>query len=436
MTRKKTTYILNPNVRFMEKLIHWSKNQTHFLLLNSNSFDNDKIIKKKYDWIAAIGMKSEIESNQNEFHELKKYYNNINDWIFGYIGYDAKNDIENLSSNNPDGLNFPSVHFYQPEMVLTAINEELSFFYTDSTTLNSIDQFIRQIESQHLIESKQNHINFEPSVKKDEYLKKVECLMEEIRFGNIYEINFCMEYFSRASNFNPCTSYIDLNKISSSPFSCFGKFNDKYVLSTSPERFLKKVKNRLYSQPIKGTSPRKSTIEEDEKEKTQLLSSQKERSENVMIVDLVRNDLSKTAKKGSVKVEELFGIYSFPTVHQMISTISSEVEEKHHVIDVIKSVFPMGSMTGAPKIKAMDLIEKYETKKRGLYSGALGYIDPEGDFDFNVIIRTLLYNSQNQYLSFTVGSAITSQSEPLKEFEECLVKARALFELFHPRVIN
>ena len=151
-----------------------------------------------------------------------------------------------------------------------------------------------------------------------------------------------------------------------------------------------------------------------------------------MIVDLVRNDLSKTAKKGSVKVEELFGIYSFPTVHQMISTISSEIEEKHHVIDVIKSVFPMGSMTGAPKIKAMELIEKYETKKRGLYSGTLGYIDPDGDFDFNVIIRSLLYNSKSHYLSFTVGSAITSQSEPLREYEECLVKAKALFELFNP----
>lgn len=163
--------------------------------------------------------------------------------------------------------------------------------------------------------------------------------------------------------------------------------------------------------------------------KNDLAKDEKERSENIMIVDLVRNDLSKTAVKGSVKVEELCKVYSFDQVHQMISTVTSQIEENTHPIDVIKSTFPMGSMTGAPKISAMKIIENLEETKRGLYSGAVGYITPRGDFDFNVVIRSILYNHTQKYISFSVGSAITSKSDPLKEYEECLVKAKAMHEV-------
>ncbi len=150
------------------------------------------------------------------------------------------------------------------------------------------------------------------------------------------------------------------------------------------------------------------------------------RSENIMIVDLVRNDLSRTAVKGSVKVEELCQVYSFRQVHQLVSTVVSEVEKTTSPVDILKETFPMGSMTGAPKISAMKIIEEEEETKRGLYSGAVGYFSPTGDFDFNVVIRSILYNKENKYVSFSVGGAITSKSTPEKEYEECLLKAKAM----------
>ena len=242
-------------------------------------------------------------------------------------------------------------------------------------------------------------------------------------------MNFCHEFYAENAIVDPFEVYLKLNRVSPMPFSCFYRNKDKYLMCASPERFLKKEGSKIISQPIKGTIKRGVTPKEDEALKNQLLNDPKERSENVMIVDLVRNDLSRTAKKGSVKVDELFGIYSFPQVQQMISTVSAEVKEEHHFVDVIKYAFPMGSMTGAPKIKAMELIEKYETTKRGLYSGTAGYITPAGDFDFNVVIRSILYNASEKYLSFTVGNAITHNSISESEYEECLLKAKAMFEV-------
>lgn len=206
----------------------------------------------------------------------------------------------------------------------------------------------------------------------------------------------------------------------------FLKLNDKYLMSASPERYIKKEGTKIISQPIKGTAKREDDFILDSILKNNLVTDQKERSENVMIVDLVRNDLSQTATKGSVKVEELCKIYTFDQVHQMISTVTSQVAENTHPIDIIKSTFPMGSMTGAPKISAMKIIETLEETKRGLYSGAVGYISPSGDFDFNVVIRSILYNASNKYVSYSVGGAITAKSDPLNEYEECLLKAKAM----------
>ena len=217
-----------------------------------------------------------------------------------------------------------------------------------------------------------------------------------------------------------------LNEISPTPFSCYYKQQDKYLISASPERFLKKVKDKIISQPIKGTIKRGLDKNEDSLLRDKLYNDPKERAENVMIVDLVRNDLSRTAKKGSVKVDELFGIYEFSQVFQMISTITSKVEDDTNIIDIIKNAFPMGSMTGAPKVRAMELIEEFEKSKRGLYSGSVGFITPNNDFDFNVIIRSILYNQSRNYVSFTVGGAITSLADPEKEHEECMLKAEAM----------
>jgi len=182
-------------------------------------------------------------------------------------------------------------------------------------------------------------------------------------------------------------------------------------------------------QGIKGTAKRSQVEKEDQELIQNLRNDQKERSENIMIVDLVRNDLSKTATKGSVEVKELCKVYTFRQVHQMISTVVSKVDSKTSPVDIICSTFPMGSMTGAPKISAMEIIENLEASKRGLYSGAIGYITPKGDFDFNVVIRSILYNEKKQYISYTVGGAITAKSDPDKEYEECLIKAKAMREV-------
>ena len=205
------------------------------------------------------------------------------------------------------------------------------------------------------------------------------------------------------------------------------KINEKYLLCASPERYINKQGSSIISQPIKGTIKRDLQDSKlDNQNKTELQNSQKDKSENVMVVDLVRNDLSKISTEGSVKVEELFGIYSFPQVHQMISTITGELKPLIGLNEILDATFPMGSMTGAPKKKVMQLIEEYEQSNRGIYSGCVGYINPQKDFDFNVVIRSIMYNEINQYLSYQVGGGITFYSDPEKEYEECLLKAEAI----------
>jgi para-aminobenzoate synthetase component 1 len=252
-------------------------------------------------------------------------------------------------------------------------------------------------------------------------------LKQHILRGDCYEINFCQEFFATEATIQPATVYERLSRISPNPFSALYRVQDKWLICASPERFLKKSGDKILSQPIKGTSKR---IPDDDKldasSKESLYKSTKEKSENVMVVDLVRNDLSKICEEGTVGVEELFGIYSFPQVHQMISTISGTLKQQVSFADIIKATFPMGSMTGAPKRNVMKLIEQYEKTKRGIFSGAVGYISPEGDFDFNVVIRSLMYNAGSNYLSFQTGSGITFYSDPEKEYEECMLKAQAI----------
>jgi para-aminobenzoate synthetase component 1 len=211
-------------------------------------------------------------------------------------------------------------------------------------------------------------------------------------------------------------------------------FNEFSIFCGSPERYLNKAGSTLKSQPIKGTARRLANPEEDEKIKEELRASEKERAENVMIVDLVRNDLTKCALPGTVKVDELCGIYSFEQVHQMISTVSCQLAEGTTLSHILRSSFPMGSMTGAPKIRAMQLIESFEQTRRGVYSGSVGYIAPNGDFDLILIIRTMLYDADQKYLSFQVGSAITHQAIPEIEYDECLLKAKAILQVLKSKI--
>ena len=370
--------------------------------------------------------------NIDSFELLKKEHTNLNDWLFGYFSYDLKNELEELSSTNPGAIKFPDLFFFQPKLVLEWSNNiGIAHYFEEDYTPQEIDELISKLFQNEIHETQENlNIQFKPDIRKEEYLSKIEGLLKELEYGNIYEVNFCQQFQSLVKEFDPYQSYQKLNTISPVPFSSFVKSNGTYALCASPERFIKHCNGTITSQPIKGTIKRGNTPEEDVRLKTVLQESAKDKKENVMIVDLVRNDLSRCAEKGSVKVEELFGVYSFPQVHQLISTISCQLKPELHPIDSIKMAFPMGSMTGAPKVKAMEIIDSNESFKRGLYSGSIGYIKPNADFDFNVVIRTLFYDKESNKISFAVGGAITIDSNPLAEYEESLLKAKAIFQLF------
>lgn len=414
MWNKKTIDIQTPISSLLLKKLENS--YSHIAYLNGN---------KSNKLFLALGSRELFSFDNDLFDELNAFINN--NWVFGYFGYDLKNTIEpSLSSKNEDFINLDDYHFFIPEVVIE-INETKAIIHYQED--HEIEKFLKVSRSKITFEGVEpSVIELQQKVSKLSYIDHLTSIKQEIQLGNIYEMNFCHEFFASDVTLNTVDTYSKLNELTQAPFSCFYKNKDQFILSGSPERFLKKEGNAIISQPIKGTAKRGETFEEDEEIKLALENDPKERSENIMIVDLVRNDLSKTAEKNSVIVNELCKIYTFETVHQMISTVTSKVDEHTKITDVIKHAFPMGSMTGAPKVKAMKIIEEYECSKRGVYSGAIGYFTPTGDFDFNVVIRSILYNKRLSRCSFMVGGAITLKSNPEKEYEETLIKAQALIK--------
>ncbi len=413
---------------FKQELLSWSQQFREVVFLDSNEYPQKYY---NYDCVLAVDAFTSITTDyHNAFEDLKQYQQTTKDWLFGYLTYDLKNDTESLQSRNYDGLEFPDLFFFQPKKLFLLKGNQLEMHY-----LNMCDDEI-ECDFESLLKQTETTIEiFEPlniqqRISKEFYLEKVSKMLDYINKGDIYEANFCMEFFAEGE-INPISKFQRLNEISKPPFAVYFKNNKHFLLSASPERYLKKEGIKIISQPIKGTAKRFLDAKADEIAKQKLALDLKERSENIMITDLVRNDLSRTAQKGSVQVEELCGIYSFLQVHQMISTVTSLIDNQYSVIEVIKNSYPMGSMTGAPKISAMKIIEELEETKRGLYSGAVGYFTPNGDFDFNVVIRSILYNQENQYISFSVGSAITSLSVPENEYEECLLKANAMLNVLN-----
>ena len=413
----------NPSL-FKEQLLYWAQQFREVAFLDSNSYPQ---AYSSYDCMLAVDAFTLLQTDyHNAFEDLKQYQQTTKDWLFGYLSYDLKNDSERLQSNNFDGLDFPDLFFFQPKKIFLLKGNQLEtrYLHLCDDELQEDYQDITTIVPQQSTASES--VVVQARIDQKKYLEQVQKMQEYIHKGDIYEANFCMEFYAENATIQPLEKFQKLNAISQPPFAVFLKNNQQYLLSATPERYLRKEGEDLISQPIKGTAKRYEDPVADEKAKDDLASNPKERAENIMITDLVRNDLSRTAQKGSVQVEELCGIYSFMQVHQMISTITSKMDEKYAVIDVLRLTFPMGSMTGAPKISAMKIIEELEATKRGLYSGAVGYFTPEGDFDFNVVIRSILYNQKKQYLSFSVGSAITALSVPEQEYEECLLKAKAM----------
>lgn len=420
--KKATTFAIDNFIEFKIKMLNWLKPFNIFCLLDNNSYHFEE---PAFECLLAVGCKAKLELNAgNAFEALKDFSTANHDWLFGHLGYDLKNETEQVQSDNFDGIGFKDCHFFVPEMVLQLRKNSLTIFCEgDAEQIYSAIQFSAVTAEDAIAPTFKINNRFTRA----DYISTIQKLQQHILRGDCYEINFCQEFFSTDAVIDPFTVYQKLTNLSPTPFAALYKVDDKYCICASPERYLKKRGHKIFSQPIKGTAKRYLTDKLlDETSKEELLNSEKEKSENVMVVDLVRNDLSKVCKQGSVQVEELFGIYSFPQVHQMISTISGEAKEELDWADIIKATFPMGSMTGAPKKKVMQLIEEYEQTKRGLFSGAIGYIDPQKDFDFNVVIRSILYNATERYLSFQAGSAITFYCDAAKEYEECLLKAAVL----------
>jgi len=426
--RQMANYHISDIDSFKRKLSCWAaqfEQTAVFQGVNSKEYG----LYLKYDMLVGVDSISEIYSEENSFSALSDFHNDKKDWLFGFLSYDLKNETEDIKSENDDNLSFPLLHFFQPKWVFEIIQNEVKISFPEDIERKEMQLLFREITQMDLCVQKSKPTKIKSRISKEQYFEGFEKLKEHIYRGDIYEVNYCQEYYAENVELNPISVYQNLYDISKPPFATFYRCKENYLMCASPERFLRKEGLKLISQPIKGTRKRSSVIEEDSRLKDELLACSKEQSENVMIVDLVRNDLSKTASPSTVKVEELFGIYSFPQVHQMISTVTSELDESNHWVDAIRYAFPMGSMTGAPKISAMQLIEKVEVFKRGLYSGTVGYISPSGDFDFNVVIRSILYNSKNKYASMPVGSAITANANPKDEYEECELKVKAMMEV-------
>jgi para-aminobenzoate synthetase component 1 len=412
-------------------LLQWAQQFEEAVWLDSNGHHD---VYGSFEGILAVeALTALVTDHKNAFAELKEYQKSTRDWLFGYLSYDLKNNVEQLSSSNFDGLGFADLHFFQPKRIIRLKQGRADFIYLNMVSdeiQDDINAILAQVGTPVLEgHAPQMPVQIRLRMLRDDYCRRVQQMLGHIQRGDIYEANFCQEFYAEQASIDPVGTFTKLNAISQSPFATFLKLGGRYALSASPERYLKKQGAKIISQPIKGTARRSQDPLEDEQLRIGLANDEKERAENIMIVDLVRNDLSKSALRGSVTVEELCRVYPYRQVHQMISTVTALVGENKNPVEILEETFPMGSMTGAPKLSAMKIIEALECTKRGLYSGSVGYFAPNDDFDFNVIIRSILYNASTKYVSFSVGSAITAKASPEREYEECLLKARAMREV-------
>lgn len=373
-----------------------------------------KIESEKYRFIALFTGNGHLNGFHNRLFLSKDVIKKVSpeefcegNWTIPLLSYELKNQFEELTSPVFSGYEVEPIQLIQPD--------EMHDF-------NAVDDLI--VDNNTNVQE----IILKPRVGKDEYLQNAKKILHHIQLGDVYELNYCMEFYAESVTINPLHIFQRYNAMALAPMSSYIKLDHLHIISASPERFIQRKENVLISQPIKGTRRRMADPIADQKAIQELQSDAKERAENIMIVDLVRNDFSRIATKNSVHVDELCKIYSFNTVHQSISTIRCELKDNTSFQEILRATFPMGSMTGAPKVRAMELIDQYEANQRRIYSGSVGYILPNGDFDMNVMIRTIVYDEKKKYLSFMVGSAITASADPEKEYEECMVKAEAMIK--------
>lgn len=441
------SFPINDLERIKRKMLGWTDRFDIFCFLDDHAYG---LPGHAVECLLGAGASDQVEALAGHaLASLSAFTQTKQDWLFGHFGYGLSRETEPFQGTkdrpdtlrHPDPIGFPDLFFFVPRYV---IELQANGYLSIGSSENDHAAVFEEIMSTMTDESGLSATAPTPATplmqarfSREEYLDTVERLRHHIHRGDCYEINFCQEFFASPVTIDPLSTWISLSRRSPNPFAAYYRTGSRYLLCASPERFLQRRGDVLLSQPIKGTWPRTAayattgrgsayTGDFDQPGRERLFQSDKDRSENVMVVDLVRNDLSKICAEGSVKVEELFGIYTFPQVHQMISSITGRLPPDKGLADCIGATFPMGSMTGAPKNRVVELIDRYERSPRGLFSGAVGYVRPGGDFDFNVVIRSLFYNAENRYLSYQVGSGITFYSDPELEYEECRWKAEGI----------
>lgn len=404
------------------KVLFWLKSYSTFAYLDNNEFEHQP---NRYELLVGADVAT--------FITIDEISATTHQWRFGYIAYDYKNRVEpTLTSDNQDLQSAPDQDFFIPKIVVYIPFGQTELIVESNQDCQIILTAILAINVP--VEIQMPHIHWQPLMSYQQYHTAVNTILQHIVEGDCYEMNFCSgQHATTVVEICPVSVFYKLNKINKAPFAACIQIKDIAVMAASPERFLHKQADTLTAQPIKGTIKRdKTTAYLDALQKASLAGNSKEQAENVMIVDLMRNDMAKISEIGSVNVPELFGIYTFEFVHHMISTISSQLKQNTGFKEIIHASFPMGSMTGTPKYIVMQLIEAYEEAKRGVFAGAIGYISPDEDFDLNVVIRSLIYNTRRHTLSYYTGGAITIDSDPQKEYEEMLLKASGLAQIFNP----
>lgn len=422
-----TKITIKDKAEFQQRALQWAMQFPYATLFDSNDYSQDKYAK--IEWRLAIDALDFVAPQNNYFETVNAFKQKYPaDFLAGFFSYECKSETHGLASRkrteNEHSPSFPPVFFFRPRYILSFIGNEL----TVNRNYPEMFELMEQINHYKPTEKTSTPIHFAEQTAKKNYLENIAHIRKRIKKGDFYEINYCTEIKAENAIINPVKAYFDLQAKTKAPFASFVKYADQYLLCASPERFLCKRGSTLISQPIKGTIRKGNSDEENEQLKNELLNSEKERAENVMIVDLVRNDLTKFAKTGTINVDELFGVYSFKTVHHLISTVSAELKNEEDAIAAIENAFPMGSMTGAPKHEVLKQIDEIEDMQRGLFSGAIGYFDETGDFDLNVVIRSIFYDAAQKEISIKTGGAITYDSDAEKEYEETVLKRNAMVQ--------
>ncbi len=419
--RNKISFDLQAHDNFKTKMLNWANRFSIFCLLENTS---EPTGTDAFTWVAAVDATAAVTLSRHGYlQQLQQFLNEHTGWKFAHFGYELKDEIHGQASKIPTNNSLADGFVFVPRHLVTCIN---SIVCIESDT--DVELLLKQINLAEIADTTLDaSVKLTEQVNREHYIDSIEAIQQNIQAGECYELNYCVQQTGYAENVNPLTVYEKLSKQSPVPFAALYKNNQHYCICASPERFIKISGRTIMSQPIKGTAGRfLDDATEDERIKNVLAASKKDKAENVMVVDLVRNDLSRVCEIGSVQVPELFGIYSFATVHQMISTIKGTLKQDISFTDILKATFPMGSMTGAPKHRVMQLIQKFEAGNRGLFSGSLGYIQPNGDADFNVVIRSIFYDSITKKVNAFAGGGITAQSQALAEWEECALKMQSM----------